>query len=155
MLPMLSMLAARFFWDALRAKNRAAAMSAIPAIAPITMPAIAPPLRPFELELVLVFDSFVPVEPAEADAEADAEACEIVDPVGVPNVVEAVAVELWMLVLDETWPRTWSNLTTPDLDLQHAVSAPQHHSVLFAVPSQGVILAVSLLHVSNLIVNAN
>ena len=106
MLPMLSMLAARFFCDALRAKNRAAAMSAIPAIAPITMPAIAPPLRPFELELVLVFDSFVPAEPAEADAEADAEvdaeACEVVDPVGVPDVVEAVAVELWMLVLDET-----------------------------------------------------
>lgn len=70
------------------------------------MPAIAPPLRPFELELVLVFDSFVPAEPAEADAEADAEvdaeACEVVDPVGVPDVVEAVAVELWMLVLDET-----------------------------------------------------
>lgn len=96
------MLAARFFWDALRAKNRAAAMRAIPAIAPITMPAIAPPLRPFELELVLVFDSFVPAEPAEADAEADAETCEVVDPVGVPDVVEAVAVELWMLVLDET-----------------------------------------------------
>lgn len=155
MLPMLSMLAARFFCDALRAKNRAAAMSAIPAIAPITMPAIAPPLRPFELELVIVFCSFVPAEPAEADAEADAETCEVVDPVGVPDVVEAVAVELWTLVLDETWPRTWSSLTTPDLDLQHAVSAPQHHSVLFAVPSQGVILAVSLLHVSNLIVNAS
>ena len=70
------------------------------------MPAIAPPLRPFELELVIVFCSFVPAEPAEADAEADAEvdaeACEVVDPVGVPDVVEAVAVELWMLVLDET-----------------------------------------------------
>jgi hypothetical protein len=148
---MLPMFAARFFWDALRAKNKAAAISAIPAIAPITMPAIAPPLSPFELELVLAFDSFVPAEPAEADAEA----CEVVDPVGVPDAIEAegVAVELCMLVLDETWPRTWSSLMTPDLDLQHAVSAPQHHSVLFAVPSQGVILAVSLLHVSNLVVN--
>lgn len=115
------------------------------------MPAIAPPLMPLELELVLAFDSFVAAEPAEADAEA----CEVVDPVGVPDVVEAVAVELWMLVLDETWPRTWSSLTTPDLDLQHAVSAPQHHSVLLAVPSQGVILAVSLFHVSNLVVNAS
>jgi hypothetical protein len=89
---MLPIFAARFFWDALRAKNKAAAISAIPAIAPITMPAIAPPLSPFELELVLAFDSFVPAEPAEADAEA----CEVVDPVGVPDAIEAegVAVEL-------------------------------------------------------------
>lgn len=68
----------------------------------MTTPAIAPPLRPFELGSLFVSAEFVDPEAAEgddADPETDA------DPDVDDDAGADVVVELWIVVLDETWPR--------------------------------------------------
>jgi len=110
------------------------------------MPAIAPPLIPLDPELGLVSAG---EEAAAADEAADADVCEDVG----DDADDDVADELELLMLEETWPRTCSSRTTPELELQQPLVSPQHHLELVAVPSQGVILAVSFLYVSAFILD--
>lgn len=74
-----------------------------------------------------------------ADAAPDAEACEADD------VADDVAEALALTTLEDTAPKTCASSIglTSESPLQQSVLAPQHHLVLFFVPSQGVILAVS------------
>ena len=118
---------------ALRQKNTTAPSSAIPASAPMTIPAMAPPERlelPDAAELVVagvlvpdgVTDAF---EVALFEAVADALDARVVldDPLATLEVTLA--------------PRTCANVTTPTLLPQQSVLPPQHQRSLVAVPSHG------------------
>ena len=75
------------------------------------------------------------------DAALDAAPCEADD----DDVADDVADALTLPTLDDTAPKTCASstgLTSPS-PLQQSVLAPQHHLVLFFVPSHGVIFAVS------------
>lgn len=108
-------------------------MNANAANAPMTIPAIAPPLSPFDAELSVA----TPV--GAADAMLDAEVCEVTD------APDDVAGPLELTTLDEIAPRICASTIglVFESPLQQSVLSPQHHLVLFFVPSHGVILAVS------------
>lgn len=114
-----------FLREALQAKTATAATKASPATAPTATPAMAPLLNPFELGSTLVVSV----------GAATPEVCEEVD--------VAVATELELSTLEDTLPKICCSNTTPDSDWQQSVSLPQHHLVLFLVPSHGVMRAVN------------
>lgn len=132
-----------FHIAARRAKKIAAASNAIPASAPMTMPAIAPP-DSFELESELEFDPAAASVDVGVD-EGFTEAGEVEEPAAAEfelNVVLKIVALLVAVdelsVLDRLPPRTCASFTTPTLDSQQPLETPQHQRSLVAVPSQGV-----------------
>ena len=101
-------------------RKTAVQIIAVPAIAPITTPAIPPPDSDAELpESDLL----------AAAVESDEEVCDIADVDGVPETagvdVDAITPNLAAIVIGS--------------DSQQDAVFPQHQVVEFAVPSQGVI----------------
>lgn len=95
-----------FLRDALRARRSAAASSANPANAPITIPAIAPPLS--------LFDPASTAFVCAGLADEETDVCE--------GVEVAVAVALELATLEDMLPKTWFKRTTPAPESQQSVS---------------------------------
>lgn len=117
----------------------AAAIRVSPAMAPTTMPAMAPPDRELELEPDATGARAALVDEGVEDLSA-----------GADEAVESMAVELAaelrvdevLVVLDVTLeesepPRTCARRTMPTFDVQQSFDDPQHHRSLVAVPSHG------------------
>jgi hypothetical protein len=107
------------YFRARRKKKIAAARRARPASAPMTIPAIAPPERLDDLGTgVAVAELVDEGADTEVDDAVEDETLEVADEAAEDALVELDLMELEVL-LDSEPPKTWANLTTPTLLVQH------------------------------------
>lgn len=117
----------------------AAATKAKPAMAPITMPAMAPPER-------LDFFSLDPedgaglavADPPVVDADAELAVAEAADEAAEDALEVALEVAELTILEEIVPPKTSANFTTPTLVVQQSLLPPQHHRSLSACPVHGV-----------------